>query len=74
MLKLEDELALIFANNKLNILTCEGDYALFVVDAISPEAFEKLHFTAKCNDCAVNIDTNLEFGYEGLEIELTKKL
>lgn len=69
---MKEQLTDIFKDCGLQFLSCNDDYALFVVEKISPAAFNDFAFFVECQSCDVNIDQNLEFGNNGgLEIEIS---
>lgn len=61
-----------FPVGKMELLSFTEEYALLVVESISPDDFVKLYEFANKNLFGVNVEPNLEFGHKGLEIELSK--
>ena len=67
------ELEVYFSDSEFNELSVNDEYALFIVDRLSPNKITGLVAIAYRFGFEINIDVSLEFAVGRLEIELTKK-
>jgi hypothetical protein len=61
-----------FTDYNFGKLSVNDEYALFVIDNVTPRKLSELTSIAVSYGLEINVDTSLEFSGDGLEIELTK--